>query len=153
MQLYIDPNGIQQFTTGQVVIDEDSGEPILIVVWDFNSLEEIELDKVGGYSVVNGELVYSQSAFDGNEANKAALLEAEQEARENQLTAFPILKIVLAIVDLVNEERAARRALSNAAGNVNLNAAQFRAAIANAEQPANITYDQVVTRIKALLEE
>lgn len=115
---------------------------------------DVELEKVGGYIIENEQLVYSQEAFDANKELKdsIALTLSNAEAADKRANLkYPLLQIVLAIVDLINEERAARRALINVAANQNLTPAAKFAAIAGANPPANIDHAQVVNRIEALM--
>lgn len=82
MQIYIDQNGIQQSTSGTISVDTDTGEPAHKIVWDTKKDGgTIDPAKVGGYSRVDGELVFSQEAFDANETRKSELQATETAAR------------------------------------------------------------------------
>lgn len=82
MQIYTDTNGIQRLlVTGSFIVDAITGETDVPVLWDTNVDGEIpSLAEVGGYSVVEGELVYSQLDFDTNEALKVTVAQAEATA-------------------------------------------------------------------------
>ena len=70
MQLYT-RNGIQLLTSGTLSIDSDTGLPVFPIIWDTDvDGGEIDPAKVGGYSRINDELVYSQEDFDAHEIAK-----------------------------------------------------------------------------------
>jgi hypothetical protein len=75
MQIYI-KDGIRQIDPlGCIGIDEDTKTYIHPVIWDSNIdgiPEDFDESKLGGYQRIDNKLVYSQEAFDANEAIKAA---------------------------------------------------------------------------------
>jgi len=120
MQIYTDSHGVQQYTDGSISIDSDTGLPVLPVIWT----GEFDIAKVGGYSVVEGELVYSQAAFDENEALKvtvaaaqaAALVTATRQLAKDAIDGTTpdgiiLRSLVLLLIDELNDLRTELRAI------------------------------------------
>lgn len=106
MQIYTDANGVQQFTDGRIVVDSDTGEAVLPVLWDFDVHGgEVDPAKVGGYT--DSSLTYSQAAFDANESLKATVAANEVTA------ALAALKAIAdSTVDAIDQQGLLTRSLA-----------------------------------------
>lgn len=76
-QIYTDNNGVQQGTNGSINVDSDTGMLVYSVIW----FGDFDPAKVGGYYVIEGELLWSQERFNANQALKATVAAAEAAAR------------------------------------------------------------------------